>query len=141
MKKIFSFLQDNFKSRLHRMYVMNTPIAIYYTWKIIKGFLDEVTVQKIRFSKENFDDEMWTHINKNQVEEKFGGNAKTLEDNFWFLCLKIFSDLFRPPRERSNEYLLENDRPNLLLSTVEEYRKRYQAEELDEYKVCKELVE
>lgn len=49
---------------------------------MVKGLLEETTVQKINFSKEHKNDDMWKHVNKCQVEEKFGGTAPNIT-SYW----------------------------------------------------------
>ena len=39
--------------RLYKMFTVNAPGTIYFTWKIVSAFLDPVTVEKIKISKSN----------------------------------------------------------------------------------------
>lgn len=129
LKKILNFLQNNFRSRLYKLYIMNSPSSIYFTWKMVKGLLEETTVQKINFSKEHKNDDMWKHVNKSQVEEKFGGTAPNITQSFW------------PPKENKENNFLEGENGNLFLRSKEEYKKLYSEGKLEKYRVCKELVE
>ena len=85
MKKIMDFSQKNYRGRLYRAYIVNTPFTINALWSGVKSFLEETTVQKIQFHKSNTCEEMFTHINKDQIEKRFGGNANNLKDKFWYV--------------------------------------------------------
>ena len=63
---------------------MNSPTSLYFSWKMIKPLLEETTTAKINFSKDSTNADMWKHINKSQVEERFGGNAKNIENTYWY---------------------------------------------------------
>jgi len=110
------------------MYIMNAPTSIYFTWKVAKNLLEETTTQKINFSKDSKNDDMWKHVNKSQIEERFGGTAPSIQANYW------------PPKFPSSEYLTESDSAKLLLNTKEAYLKKFNDGKLAKYKVCKALV-
>jgi hypothetical protein len=52
LKTVMGYLQGNYRSRLYRMYIVNTPSSLMLTWGMLKAFLDENTVNKICFIKE-----------------------------------------------------------------------------------------
>ena len=64
------------------MFILNSPNSIYIPWKITKQFLDEITIQKIKIFKNSSPLELFFHINKKQIEKKFGGNSENLKE-FW----------------------------------------------------------
>lgn len=112
------------------MYITNTPSSIMMTWKVIKSFLEENTVQKIVFNKEGVNtinslfpkkiDEMFTHINRTQIETKYGGDAPNKGDSllpYWY-CISYTTA--RPPAEMSSDTITEKDPTTLI--TVAEYR-------------------
>ena len=66
-------ISQNYGGRLYKMYVVNAPGTIYFTWKIVSAFLDPVTVDKIKINKTNTDKSMFDNIDPSQVEQKFGG--------------------------------------------------------------------
>jgi len=47
IKTIVGYLSNHYKSRLYRLYMINTTSAISTPWKAIKFFLDAFTVKKI----------------------------------------------------------------------------------------------
>ena len=79
---MFSSIQNNYRARLHKSYVVNAPTSIFWTWKLIKQVLDESTAEKISISNENVDKEIYLNVNPNQLEERFGGKAPNLK-TFW----------------------------------------------------------
>ncbi|CAG9309942.1 unnamed protein product [Blepharisma stoltei] len=82
LKKVIKDLQDNFRCRLGVNYVINVPSGINFLWKCIKPFMDKVTVKKIKLTSDNAPKELFTHCNRNQVEQKYGGTAPNLT-NYW----------------------------------------------------------
>ena len=61
-------MSQNYGGRLFKMFVVNAPGTIYFTWKVVSAFLDEVTVEKIKISKTNSDKHMFDNIDPSQVE-------------------------------------------------------------------------
>lgn len=55
------------------MFILNAPGTVYFSWKIVKNFLDPITVDKITIAKKNTDESLWKIMDKSQVEKKFGG--------------------------------------------------------------------
>lgn len=61
-------MSQNYGGRLFKMFVVNAPGTIWFTWKVVSAFLDEVTVEKIKISKTNSDKHMFDNIDPSQVE-------------------------------------------------------------------------
>ena len=61
-------MSQNYGGRLYKMFVVNAPGTIYFTWKMVSAFLDPVTVEKIKISKTNTDKTMFDNIDPSQVE-------------------------------------------------------------------------
>ncbi|EGR29370.1 hypothetical protein IMG5_156970 [Ichthyophthirius multifiliis] len=51
LKTIIRYLSINYRSRMFATYVINTPSSIFIPWNIIKGFLDENIIKKIKIFK------------------------------------------------------------------------------------------
>jgi len=66
-------MSANYGGRLFKMFAVNAPSTIYFTWKIVSGFCDPVTVEKIKIFKKNTDKVMFDNIDPSQIEEKYGG--------------------------------------------------------------------
>lgn len=63
----------NYGGRLYRLWIINAPMTVAISWKIVSAFLDKVTVDKIKISKKNTDKDIFTLCDPSQVEVKYGG--------------------------------------------------------------------
>ena len=81
-------MSQNYGGRLYKMFVVNAPGTIYFTWKIVSAFLDPVTVDKIKISKTNTEKHLFDNIDPSQVEQKYGGKQPNRE-NFWYIIVDI----------------------------------------------------
>lgn len=75
-------MSSHYGGRLYRLWVVNAPMTVALSWKVVSAFLDQVTVDKIKISKSNTDKDMWTICDKSQVEQKYGGTQPNRE-NYW----------------------------------------------------------
>ena len=82
LKEVFGFLQNNYRARLYRGYVVNAPWAFSMLWSTLKMFVEQTTAMKISISTSNFDEKMKGHINLKQLEKRYGGEAET-PTAFW----------------------------------------------------------
>lgn len=64
------------------MYALNCPSSITWAWKLVKPLLEDTTAAKINFINDWTSEDLWKHINKSQIEKKFGGYAENVTD-FW----------------------------------------------------------
>jgi len=128
MKKVMKYFQNNYRGRLFKMYILNAPSSIAIAWNLAKGLLEDTTVKKIQFDKSNSSDDMWKHINKDQVETKYGGNARDSKEKFW------------PPIFPSNNYFTIADKKEKILETKENYCLRYKQGKLQGHKVSSKLL-
>ncbi|EGR31019.1 cral trio domain protein [Ichthyophthirius multifiliis] len=92
-KKIIQYLMNNYKSRLHRLYVVNCAGLISIPWAMIKPLLDENTIEKVSIEKTNELKNLWNHVNKNQIEKRFSGNLENIT-NFWYQCVYQYFLMF-----------------------------------------------
>lgn len=60
-------MSQNYGGRLFKMFVTNAPGTIYFTWKVVSAFLDPVTVEKIKISKNNTEKSLFDNIDASQV--------------------------------------------------------------------------
>lgn len=51
LKQVMSYLQNNYRSRLYKIFIYNTTMMLNITWNAAKFFLEEITLQKINFVK------------------------------------------------------------------------------------------
>ena len=75
LKEVFSFMQNNFRGRLYRAYVLNAPWSFSAAWSVVKAFMEESTASKVVITTECCDPMMKSHI-KNLLNNK----------NFLLLC-------------------------------------------------------
>lgn len=125
-RRLFTYLSDNYKCRLATLYMLNVTKSMYVPWQVVKNFLDEVTVQKIQFYKDQVPTKLFDHTNKDQVEQKFGGNAPNCTQ-YW------------PPVIPSNNYCAHNKCP--ILVSKEEYKEMYKRGRLNNMTVNKKFVD
>jgi hypothetical protein len=121
LKEVFGFLQNCYRARLYRGYTVNAPWTFSMVWKACKAFVEETTALKINISTKAGDANMWNHIDKSQIEKRYGGEAEDLTE-FW------------PPQRSGPKYFVEADNAGDILITKEEYKKRKGAGELDAYR-------
>jgi len=127
VRKLFEFLQTNFKCRLHKIYLVNAARTVYAPWKIAKKFLDGDTVDKVHFYKSSIPEELFTYTNREQVEQQFGGLAPN--------CTKYW-----PASVPSNNYFVSpNDRN--LLKTPQQYAQLYQSGALTNMKINEAFIQ
>lgn len=73
LKSALQTISANYGGRLYKLWLLNSPGTVYFSWKVVKNFLDPVTVDKINIIKKNTDDSIWKTHDKNQIEQKYGG--------------------------------------------------------------------
>lgn len=78
-------MSQNYGGRLYKMFVVNAPGTIYFTWKMVSAFLDPVTVDKIKISKTNYEKSMYDCMEPSQFEEKYGGKQPNRKE-YWYFC-------------------------------------------------------
>lgn len=77
-------MTNNFRSRLFQMYIVNSPKSLNMIWGMIKGFLEEQTVQKINILPSSIPENLFFHTHISQIEQSYGGISPNLTNNFWF---------------------------------------------------------
>lgn len=68
---------DHYPERLGNLYVINSARIVYYFWKLIKGFLDPVTVAKVQIfaERETWESVLLECIDKDQLPKEYGGTG------------------------------------------------------------------
>lgn len=105
LKEVFAFMQNNFRGRLFRAYVLNAPWSFSTAYSGVKVFMEDSTASKVVISSENSDPAMQTHIHPSQLDSRFGGTAPTVTQ-FW------------PPSLPNGEIFIESN-PTKLISVGE----------------------
>lgn len=79
-----SFTSNTYRSRLYASYLLNTPFLIAKGWSAFASALvSENTLRKIKISENGSHADMWLHMDKEIVEEKYGGTMGNLKAPFW----------------------------------------------------------
>lgn len=113
-KEILTSLQSNYRCRLFVMIIINVSLIVKSLWNIVKNILDKTTERKIRLINvdQNVNLEVFSFINRSQVEKKFGGDAENI------------NKVYFPPTFPSNDYFTEYDNPKEIMVSEESYRKK-----------------
>lgn len=75
LKTVVKVASDNYRCRPRRTIILNTTWSVNILWKVFKPFLHETTKAKIMITSDNDPEELHELFHKDQIEEKFGGNA------------------------------------------------------------------
>ena len=122
IKKLLPVMNEAFISRLNKTYVIGMNFFFRLLYKIICAFLHESTVKKIKILDGKNDPSLFEEIRRDNIEVDMGGtapNARIGEENGIF-----------PPRMPSEQFLLENQRPEDILISEDEYIKKYKNGEI-----------
>lgn len=111
-KKVLEFVQSNYRSRLFQMYILNSPSSITIPWRMVKTFLDEVTINKIKIVKGSSSPEMFTHINKSQLEKRFGGNCENLTTSSWLFLSVFLKEIWKGLQNSLKDLFSSTRNPN-----------------------------
>ncbi len=110
LKKLLQILSDNYKCRLHTMYVLNLSFFLMAIWQIIKNVLDPITQRKIILTESGSED-LFQRMNRSQLEAKFGGTANNVTEYYF------------PHIQPSEDFLKEGENQNDILVSEEDYMK------------------
>ena len=113
VKKMIPALSDYFLSRLYKNYIMGLNFFSKLLYKIATAFLEEETIRKVNILDKTKDPKLLESIRRDNLEERFGGTAPNMPvdaENGYF-----------PPRMPSQYFLKEDENPNDVLITEDEY--------------------
>jgi glutaredoxin len=108
-KKILGILQNNYRCRLFRMFIINVGSFFNMMWGMIKKIIDSNTEKKIKILKSGNFKEIFEIINPSQIEVKYNGTSEDINSYFF------------PPIFPSSKYLLESEKEELILLSEKEY--------------------
>jgi len=109
--RILNMITANYRCRLFVMYILNLSIFLRAIWQVVKLMLDPVTQKKIQIVQPGAA-EMFTFIHPSQIETRFGGKAKEIQNSFF------------PHIRPSEQYFVDSDKINDILISEEQYRKK-----------------
>ena len=133
VKKLINALSDYFLARLYRCYILGLNAILRILYKIICAFVEKTTVEKVVILENKEDPKKNQDINPENLEEKFGGTAEN--------CVYDKENSLFPPRMPTNNFFLENENPNEILITEEEYIERYNSGKLPIRSVSPFIIE
>jgi len=117
IKKLIKALSDYFIARLYKSYIIGMNAILRLIFKFMCSFLEEVTAKKFVILEGKKDPKLFTDINPQNLEERFGGQAPD--------CVYDEEFCLFPPRMPSNNYFFHNEEPEKILITEDEYIERY----------------
>lgn len=124
VKKMIPALSNFFLSRLYKNYIIGLNFISRIIYKIACNFLDDVTVSKINVLDKKNDPKLFEIIRRDNIEEQFGGTAPNLPvdaEHGYF-----------PPRMPSEHFIKDNENPQEVLITEDEYINKYKNGEIPE---------
>ena len=107
IKMLLQVLQNNYKCRLHTMYILNLSIFFRAIWLLIRNVLDPQVQKKIQIIPPNSND-LFVRINRSQTEEKYGGTSKTITD-YYFPHIQPSENFFVEGDDENEIFMSEND--------------------------------
>ena len=75
-------MEQNYRTRLFRSYLVNIPYTLKILFEFLKTF-DQNVQKKIHVNNKNVIEAMFSHIDKNQIEEKFGGTKPNMSGQYF----------------------------------------------------------
>lgn len=73
LRQASAISQNYYPERLGKLYIINAPWGFSTVFSVVKGFLDPVTVQKIRVLGSGYQSELLAQIPKENLPKIFGG--------------------------------------------------------------------
>ncbi|KND89300.1 Sec14 cytosolic factor, partial [Tolypocladium ophioglossoides CBS 100239] len=67
--------QNYYPERLGKLYLINPPWGFFTVWSVVKGWLDPITVAKIRVLNSGSESELLKHIPAENLPVEFGGTC------------------------------------------------------------------
>ena len=68
--------QNYYPERLGKLYLINAPWGFSSVFSAVKGFLDPVTVDKIKVLGSNYQSELFAQVPKENLPKEFGGTCE-----------------------------------------------------------------
>ena len=83
IKAITKPLNDYFKCRLYRMYVINAKWSFKIMWKLAKKLVDPLTLQKFIVTGDDYEKVLLNDIDPSCLEKRYGGTCEDKTNNFF----------------------------------------------------------
>ena len=132
IKKLLPVMNDAFFSRAENNYILGMGFFLRFIYKLACNFLHKSTVLKNKVLSKKDYKEMFKEIRRDNIEEVFGGTAPNVP-------MGTEHGLF-PPHMPSSKFLLENEKPEDILISEDEYIQKYKNGKLYENWVCPSIL-
>lgn len=83
LKQVCDTLTRNYRGRLFGMLILNAGFVFRSIWQLVSVVLPERTRSKIKLTSSSIDEEFLASINRNQIEERYGGKCPDVKDFSW----------------------------------------------------------
>ena len=85
LEAMVGVMTSNYRGRLFKMFAVNVPLLLRAFYKVIKGWIDPFTSEKIkvRAGVKKFSSDLDAFIDPENREEKFGGSLPNKTENFY----------------------------------------------------------
>ena len=133
LKKIIKTMSEYYIATLYKSYIIGLNSFLKFLFKIFCNFLEEITVRKFVVLEGKDDPKLFQDINPQNIEERFGGSAPN--------CVYDQENCLFPPRMPSNYYLKEDEDPNEIFISEEEYIQRYNEGKIPEGSVSPFIID
>lgn len=80
LKHVCDTLTRNYRGRLFGMLILNAGFVFRTIWQLVSVVLPERTKSKIKLCPSAVDEEFLLGINRNQIEERYGGSCPNVKD-------------------------------------------------------------
>ena len=67
IQEVISVMGQNYGGRLYKLFAVNAPGSIYFSWKAVSVLMDDVTVEKISISKGHSDKKLLSACHPSQI--------------------------------------------------------------------------
>lgn len=103
LKELHKSVKEVYKCRLFKLFVLNLPNWLLWTWKIAKVFMGVTIESKVCMAEYDYGrfDQVFEFINRKQVEQKYGGEADNVTKGYFF-----------PPKFNCDEYFMDTNEDN-----------------------------
>lgn len=83
LKQVCDTLTRNYRGRLFGMLILNAGFVFRSIWQLVSVVLPERTKSKIKLTSSSSDEEFLASVNRNQIEERYGGTCPNVKDFKW----------------------------------------------------------
>ena len=83
MRKVINTMRNMYRGRLYRIAMINVSFMLRAILSAVHAFIDEFIAKKMFTYGSNYQEFLLAHIDKDKLEEKFGGTFSTMKNDFF----------------------------------------------------------